>query len=367
MSDMSYIATNVRRIRLQKQLTQAHVAESAKLSRIAYLSIESGKSIPRPDSVARIAAALGVDVKELSSTQSRQLEAVRFRSQKKMKSRDQVLVDVGRWLEGYNELQAASGEPRAEFKLKGLASMAPHHLAAAARDKLGIGPNEPIRDICGLMDFAGVRVFPYESTAEGFFGLSVGAEDGGPAVVVNTWSRLAVERWIFTAAHELGHLLMHLGGFRNEEDAEVQGEEAEADRFASHFLMPEELFWRRWEDAAGLPFVERVLAVKRYFRVSYKAVLYRLAPHYDSIWMRFNWAYSRGNRPPLSKHEEPDKLAPSEFVERRLAALARKAIEGNKVRPMRAAEILRITESEMNARLNEWAEETISKEGARMM
>jgi hypothetical protein len=32
--------------------------------------------------------------------------------------------------------------------------------------------------------------------------------DGGPAVVVNVWGRLSVERWIFTAAHELGHLMI---------------------------------------------------------------------------------------------------------------------------------------------------------------
>lgn len=46
--------------------------------------------------------------------------------------------------------------------------------------------------------------------SDDFFGLSIGPADGGPAVVVNVWDGISVERWIFTAAHELGHLVLHL-------------------------------------------------------------------------------------------------------------------------------------------------------------
>ncbi|ADG07796.1 protein of unknown function DUF955 [Kyrpidia tusciae DSM 2912] len=63
-------------------------------------------------------------------------------------------------------------------------------------------------------------------------------EDGGPAIVVNTWDRISVERRIFSAAHELGHLLLHLSVYRVEEESEVKAQENEANLFASHFLMP---------------------------------------------------------------------------------------------------------------------------------
>ncbi len=55
-----------------------------------------------------------------------------------------------------------------------------------------------------------------ETTQDSFFGLSVGERDGGAAVVVNTWDRISVERWIFAAAHELGHLLLHPAEYRRD-------------------------------------------------------------------------------------------------------------------------------------------------------
>ena len=81
--------------------------------------------------------------------------------------------------------------------------------ARAARRVVGLGPEEPVHDICGLLEENGVKLLLLETKRDSFFGLSVGAGDGGPAVVVNTWDRISVERWIFTAAHELGHLLLH--------------------------------------------------------------------------------------------------------------------------------------------------------------
>ena len=54
-----------------------------------------------------------------------------------------------------------------------------------------------------------------------------------------TWERISVERWIFTAAHELGHLLLHPHEYRREATDLPEKAEREAHEFASEFLMPE--------------------------------------------------------------------------------------------------------------------------------
>jgi hypothetical protein len=77
-----------------------------------------------------------------------------------------------------------------------------------------------------------------------------------------------LSRRLFTAGHELGHLLLHLHAFDVSEDREDKEQEAEADVFAAKFLMPEELFEKEYRDTWGLGFVERVLTLKRIFRVS---------------------------------------------------------------------------------------------------
>jgi Zn-dependent peptidase ImmA (M78 family) len=223
-------------------------------------------------------------------------------------------------------------------------------------------------------------VFPIPLASEGFFGLSVAADDGGPAVVVNVWERISVERWIFTAAHELGHLLLHLDAYHVEERGEDAQEEKEADVFASHFLMPHEVFEREWFEARGLSFVERVLKVKRMFHVSYKTVLYRLAETTsmkNSVWGRFKAEYKSMYGRSLGNIDEPQGLAPGkfgsamaeartadepvhltsyDFTEDRLRRLVREAIERQEITIGRGAEILGLSLVEMRKLVATWVE-----------
>ena len=63
--------------------------------------------------------------------------------------------------------------------------------------------------------------------------------------------RISVERWIFTAAHELGHIVLHQDTFDISQESEDEVEEMEANWFASALLMPNELFDHEWELVHG--------------------------------------------------------------------------------------------------------------------
>ena len=382
--NMSTLPLNLRRLRDEKNLSQSDVAERAGISRVAYRSIETGESAPRSSTLARIAEVLGVRIADLM-TEVRALHAVRFRD-KGMVSREQLLVRVGRWLEGYSEIETLV-KARSPFVFRDALKAKPgsgvagaRALTIAARKAVGLAVDAPIRDICGLLEDNGVKVLPMPLASEGFFGLSVAQEDGGPAVVVNVWERISVERWIFTAAHELGHLLLHLDAYKIEERGEDAGEEKEADVFASHFLMPQDVFEREWTEARGLSFVERVLKVKRIFHVSYKTVLYRLAentPMKNSVWGRFKVEYMAAYGRSLGNVDEPQGLAPGkfgsamaearsadepahrtshDFTEDRLRRLVREGIEGQLITIGRGAEILGLSLAEMRKLVSGWVE-----------
>lgn len=379
---------NLRRLRDGKALTQAQLAEKAGLSRVAYVGIESGGANPRVSTLMRIAEVLGVRLDELLEPRQ-ELTRVRFRARKRMTTREQLLSDVGRWLRDYRELEELLGD-RVAYSLGGISrslakkSRGParaREAAAQVRQELELAKDERIRDLCGLLEErAGVKLGQVRLASDSFFGLSVGGDDGGPAVVVNTWDRISVERWIFTAAHELGHVLLHLGAFDTEHTEENADEEKEADQFASHFLMPDPVFWREWQETWGLGLVDRVLKVKHIFDVSYRTVLYRLSEsktYGGAIWARFKAAYRDQHGETLLKADEPERLGPERFhasmvesraadeprrigaehfMDDRLRRLVRSAVDKELISLGRAAEILGVTHIEMRKLAASWVE-----------
>ncbi len=378
MAGEESIAANVARLRLDRQLTQEELAQKAGLSRVALGKIERGAVVPRAQTLADLAQALGVSVGDLV-TPVRSLQTVRFRAHARVHSREQILAEVAKWLEAYSALEIELGESR-PFRFvadaRRTARGTPVEAAEVARAAVGLAPEEPVRNICGLLEENGVKLLLLEKMSESFFGLSVGQGDGGPAVVVNTWDRISVERWIFTAAHELGHLLLHPAQYQREATDLPLPAEREADLFASYFLMPEVAFAKEWDATRGHPLLVRVLKVKRIFRVSYKTVLYRLVEsdrETKEVWRAFQGQHRSHFGKTLTKAEEPKALEKSEFawnwsragepdglsqhdfVEDRLSRLVRQALEQEHISLGRAAEIMGLTREEMRKQSLEWA------------
>ena len=372
------IAENVARLRLDRRLTQGALAERVGVSRVALGKIERGVVLPRAGTLAALARALDVPVGDLV-TQVRPLRGVRFRAHSTMYGREQTLAEVSKWLDAYAWLEGELGERR-EFRFRDLVaengSRPPVEVARDARQRAGLEAGMPVPNICRLLEKSGVKVLLLHKKRDSFFGLSVGPEDGGPAVVVNVWDRISVERWIFTAAHELGHLLLHPDEFEREATDLPPETEGQADRFASEFLMPESAFQTEWTATRGLPLVDRVLTVKRIFRISYQTVLHRLVQgeHEGSgVWGVFQNQYRRRSGKTLEKRDEPEALGTTEFgwkwpragepaalseydfPKDRLSLLVRRAIEDGHISLSRGAEILGKSLEDMRGWARDWA------------
>ncbi len=365
--NLQILARNVRRLRTAKRFSQKALAEAAGLSLPAVKNLELAKNQPRMRTVHAIARALDVKLQELFQP-VRQLQTVRFRSAKRMQYRENILAEVSRWLDDFNYLEDALNR-RARFKLEGVWEECSQdnivEAAALCRKKLRLKPVEPIYDICGLLEDAGVKVRQVSMSSGSFFGLSIAEEDGGPAIVVNAWERISVERRIFSAAHELGHLMLHREAFDVSQTKEDKKEEQEADLFAGHFLMPDKGFFKEWNEASGLYWIDRIFKVKRIFHVSYKTVLFRLIEHGladSSIWMRFHLAFQRRFNRKLPFKEEPMAIDSTEpfglksfdFQENRFSRLVREAVEKDKISLSRGAEMLGIGIEDMQDILRNW-------------
>jgi Zn-dependent peptidase ImmA (M78 family)/DNA-binding XRE family transcriptional regulator len=365
------ISINLRRLRKMKKLRQQELADKAGISRNAYRNIETGASVPRGNNLGALARALEVSVFMLTEEIPR-LQSLRFRtlhalSSQQRAERERIAADVAIWLRNFNELERMLAEIKPYRFRRNFVGFDPKNAASEARKALGIESDQCIADICELLDSAGIKLFLLNSTLDKFFGLSVGLADGGPAIAVNTMESIPVERQIFTAAHELGHLLLHSESYSADQADEDSGQESQASIFASYFLMPEERFRRVWSESRGLPWIQSVLHTKRIFRVSYKTVLRRLIDEGatdSSIYEKFSRAYTNlYNKPLKSKEEpnfyvslkdEPSRLQGADFIADRLSRLVKDALDKELITISRAAEILEISVSKMRERVEEW-------------
>ena len=89
-------------------------------------------------------------------------------------------------------------------------------------------PDGPIKNITSLIESAGILIIPCNFGTRFFDGTSLKVNNMPPIIFIN--KDLPGDRWRFTLAHELAHLVMH--------DVPRESMEDEADEFAAEFLMP---------------------------------------------------------------------------------------------------------------------------------
>jgi Zn-dependent peptidase ImmA (M78 family)/transcriptional regulator with XRE-family HTH domain len=372
---MSDLSINLTRLRKMRGLTQEQAAEATGISRVAYRSIEKGEAEPRRGTLDKLAEALKVSVFDLMAPVP-ELKSLRFRATKKMTAREtaefeQLAYGVATWLQDFNELEEIL-EKRSGYLFERFEREAdPVQTAAKARKFLGLdGDCDCVPDICDLLEGCGIKICFRTSVLKQFFGLSVGVADEGPVIAVNNEGSIPVERQIFSVAHELGHLLMHCDTYTDGVKVEPKNAdtEREADLFASYFLMPDDRFNKIWEEYRGLHWVDRILHVKRHFKVSYKTVIRRLIDTNRAdpkkVYFMFNGAFSKrygkklGSKEepgvPFRLKDEPRHLDPLDMVEDRLSGLLRDALEAEEISVSRAAEIMDMPLSEMREFVQSW-------------
>ena len=139
----------------------------------------------------------------------------------------------------------------------------PKRVAQAVRGAWTL-PDGPIRNLTGIMESAGILIVPCDFRSRAFDATSLRLGGYPPMVFIN--DNLPGDRWRFTLAHELAHLVMH----------EVPSDtmEKEADAFAAEFLCPEAQIrphlsrLTKWTIAELAP-------LKQFWQVSLQSLIYR--------------------------------------------------------------------------------------------
>lgn len=158
----------------------------------------------------------------------RKLKKFNASNQKKLESKFNIIISNLEILLKNIELNDFS------FKIEPDSENTPLEIANIARQKLNI-PNGPVVNLSNILEQNGIIIAELDSETE----FSGAAKKYKNICMIFINRKLPADRYRFTLAHELGHLIMH--------DHHSEKSEKEADEFASEFLMPSHLIKEDFE------------------------------------------------------------------------------------------------------------------------
>ncbi len=125
-------------------------------------------------------------------------------------------------------------------------------------------PDGPVHDLTAAAETAGILIIPCNFGTHEMVGTSLWLGELPPMIFINR--DLPGDRWRFTVAHEIGHLLMH--------ELPHETMEPEADQFAAELLMPEKDIRPQLARFSSISLAD-LANLKLYWKVAMQSVLRR--------------------------------------------------------------------------------------------
>jgi Zn-dependent peptidase ImmA (M78 family)/DNA-binding XRE family transcriptional regulator len=166
----------------------------------------------------------------------------------------------------------------------------PERIAQAVRSNWLL-PNGPVQNVTEAIEDSGGIVMSFDFETSLIDAVSQWPPDMPPIFLAN--DTIPGDRFRYSLAHELAHVIMH--------EIQTENMEDEANRFAAEFLMPAQDI-RASLEPVTLP---RLAALKSYWKVSMAALLKRATDlaviserHARSLWMKMGQTGLRRREPP---------------------------------------------------------------------
>jgi Zn-dependent peptidase ImmA (M78 family)/transcriptional regulator with XRE-family HTH domain len=256
--------------RLTRKVSQPELvaAVNGAISQAQLSKIEHGQIQPDEKIVARIAEALKYKPSFFYSSVYQRMEPVSFhRKRKKLSARDREAIHGQSEIYRIN-LKKLLPAVELESQLPPVPAIDPDQfggdiqkIALTIRQRWGI-PKGPIKDLTKLVEDAGVVVIAFDFGTPLIDGFCQHAGDNLPPVIfINI--RQPKDRYRFSLAHELGHLVMH--------QTPNPEQEIQANMFASEFLMPTQEIGPQFHN----PSLEKFMQLKLYWGTSMQSLIYK--------------------------------------------------------------------------------------------
>lgn len=269
MNDKVFNADMLRLARCAREFTQADLAVASGVTQALISKIENGLTItPSSEVVEALASSLRFPP-AFFYQQDKAHGFPHFHHRKRAKlgakplSRIHAAINIGRQhvakLHRSYERQVLRPIPLFDLDEQRLT---PTEAATRMRE-YWLLPRGPIENLTEVVEAAGGIIVQADFGTMHMDGLSFRVEGLPPLFFMN--SRVPGDRYRFTLAHELGHMLFH---HLPEDDTTM---ERQADEFAAAFLMPAQEI----KPYLGSPSLSRLGRAKPYWRVSIRSLIRR--------------------------------------------------------------------------------------------
>ena len=275
------IGDKIKKYRLNKNLSLQQLANLAGLSKPTIQQYEDGIINPSNKALTAVAEALRVEVWNFFESEEANLELSEFRHGEKLLDSDEekrkiydLVVDYS---QSYLELENILGtevefdNPVADLLIQTYQDVEKAVLKIKKKWKLA---NNPIDDICSLLESKGFKIITFDRPTEspGICGFMTSGHRKIPVIILNTNHdhTREITRKRFTLLHESAHLILKFC-----ESVTKEFEEKLCNRFASAFLMPAEaLMDYLGKDRTNIS-LEELKDLKETYGMSVQAIIFR--------------------------------------------------------------------------------------------
>lgn len=275
------VPERLREARLVRGYTTGDLADALGVSRQVISKYELGQAKPGGAVLGKMVEELGLPLayfcspvpnrSTVGTTYFRSLKSATRRSREMLTVRAHWMEDIVSYCAQFVDFPQVNLPDCSDFIYEGpLEGDTLEEASVFVRRQWGLGLG-PIGNVTLLLEKQGVFL-----TRIGFDNLKTDAfsqwREARPFVFLGSDKESAV-RSRFDAAHELGHLLLHVG-LDGEQLADTQTlfrVEKEANRFAGAFLLPADTFRREVISTS----LDHFIALKKRWRVSISAMIYR--------------------------------------------------------------------------------------------
>lgn len=343
MKELEVFGQRLRNARIMKGLSMDELCSlmNSTISKMAISKYERGDLSPNSSILIKFSEALGQPVDYFFRPFSLQISEIQFRKKSKLsvKQANSIKETIADSIEKYLNIEEICNSVTKFEKPDWCVSNSEEakKYAIKLRNNWELG-NDEISNLINLLEEHGIKVLLIDADGS-FDGLSTIVNNTYPVIVLN--EHFIPERKRFTAAHELGHIMLSFAA-----DAEQKEIEHLCSAFASEFLIPSEAFVEALGRNRNSISINELEYLQWQYGVSKDALIYKAKENNVISQSRYESCMKRKNSQPDFKAKMENSVYPEESTNR-FQSLVYRAFNSGMISESKASSLLNIPQDEL--------------------